>query len=59
MTDVLELLQRQTEWQKSRASLSWSEKLVLAEALRDAAAAMRPRNPSPQLTDAAPIGTTL
>jgi hypothetical protein len=41
MSDVLELLRRQAEWQKSRARLSWSEKLVLAETLRDAALAMR------------------
>lgn len=59
MTDVHELFQRQTEWQKSRANLSWSEKLLLAELLRDAAVAMRPSSASQSLTKPAPIGTTL
>ena len=40
---ILELLKRQGARQKSRARLSWSEKLVLAETLRDAALAMRYR----------------
>ena len=44
MSDVIELLQRQAEWQKSRAHLTWSEKLLLAEVLRDAAMAMQQRS---------------
>jgi hypothetical protein len=54
MSDVLELLQRQAEWQKSRASLSWSEKLVLAELLRDAAVAMQQRSDSDEDVSATP-----
>lgn len=42
MDDITDLLQRQERWQRSRARLSWSEKLRLAEMLRDAALAMRP-----------------
>lgn len=41
MTDLNDLFRRQAEWQKARAGLSWSEKLKLAEVLRDAAIAMR------------------
>lgn len=40
MIDIRELLERQARWQQSRARLSWSEKLRLAETLRDAARAM-------------------
>ena len=41
VTDLNDLFRRQAEWQKARAGLSWSEKLKLAEVLRDAALAMR------------------
>lgn len=54
MSDVLELLQRQAEWQKARAQLSWSEKLMLAEMLRDAAVAMRPQSPRERRTQKPP-----
>lgn len=40
MSEITELLERQEQWQRSRAGLSWSEKLRLAETLRDAALAM-------------------
>jgi len=40
MSDIKELLERQERWQRSRAGLSWFEKLRLAETLRDAALAM-------------------
>lgn len=45
MSDIGDHFQRQAEWQKSRARLTWSEKLVLAETLRDAALAMRRKRP--------------
>jgi hypothetical protein len=41
VTELEELFRRRADWQKSRAQLSWSEKLKLAEVLRDAAMAMR------------------
>lgn len=40
MSETKDLLERQERWQRSRARLSWSEKLRLAETLRDAALAM-------------------
>ena len=43
MFDVAELFERQRQWQRSRARLSWSEKLALAEVLRDAALAFGAR----------------
>jgi hypothetical protein len=41
MFDVKTMLERQARWQKSRAKLSWTEKLRMAEILREAALAMR------------------
>jgi hypothetical protein len=41
MSDRDERFQRQTEWQRSRAKLSWTEKLAIAALLRDAAIALR------------------
>ena len=35
MTDVRRLLERQAEWQKARGSLSWPEKVRMAEAMRE------------------------
>lgn len=35
MTDTRKLLDRQAEWQRKRASLSWAEKVRMAEALRE------------------------
>ena len=32
--DVRDLLERQARWQKNRKLLSWSEKVLLAEAIR-------------------------
>jgi len=42
MFDVDKMFERQARWQRSRAKLSWTEKLQLAERLREAAIAMRP-----------------
>ena len=35
MTDVRRLFERQAEWQKARGSLSWPEKVRMAEAMRE------------------------
>ena len=35
MTDVEELLKRQSRWQKSRASLSWPAKIRMAAEMRE------------------------
>jgi len=35
MTDIRHLLERQSEWQKARGSLSWPEKIRMAEAMRE------------------------
>ena len=35
MSDIQQLLRRQAEWQKSRKSLSWPEKIRMAEAIRE------------------------
>jgi hypothetical protein len=38
--EVRKLLERQAEWQKSRATLSWAEKVRMAEAVRESAATL-------------------
>ena len=59
MSDVQELLERQARWQKGRKSLSWPEKLRMAEAIRESVLAFRrtvPRKvsePSPTPLEAA------
>jgi len=40
MFDVDTMFERQARWQRSRAKLSWTEKLRMAEILREAALAM-------------------
>jgi hypothetical protein len=40
MFDVKTMMERQARWQHSRAKLSWTEKLRMAEILREAALAM-------------------
>jgi len=50
MSEIAELLERQERWQQSRAGLSWSEKLRLAETLRDAALAMGCERKEPEGT---------
>ena len=35
MSDIQRLLERQAEWQKRRKSLSWAEKIRMAEAIRE------------------------
>jgi hypothetical protein len=41
MSDVLKLLERQAKWQKSRAALSWPEKIRMAEAIRESIQQLR------------------
>ena len=40
MDNVKSLFERQAKWQRTRAKLSWTEKLRMAEILRDTALAM-------------------
>jgi hypothetical protein len=39
--EIRKLLERQAEWQKSRAKLSWAEKVRMAEAVREDVARLR------------------
>lgn len=41
MTEIEQLLERQARWQKSRSSLSWAEKIRMAERVRESAARWR------------------
>lgn len=41
MTDTHRLLERQAEWQKGRAALTWAEKIRMAEAVREDVAKLR------------------
>lgn len=44
MSETRKLLERQGAWQKKRAALTWSEKIRMAEAVRESAARLtRPR----------------
>jgi hypothetical protein len=49
MTDVEHMLERQAQWQKSRQSLTWPEKIRLAEQVRESVRQLRaqPAQPSP------------
>jgi hypothetical protein len=38
---IQKLLERQAEWQKSRKSLSWPEKIHMAEAIRESVLQLR------------------
>jgi len=41
MDNVKLLFERQAKWQRTRAGLSWTEKLQMAEILRETALAMK------------------
>ena len=41
MTDLEQMLKRQTQWQKSRQSLTWPEKIRMAERVRDSVRQLR------------------
>jgi len=51
MTDVEQMLKRQAQWQKSRQSLTWPEKIRLAEQVRESVSQLRahlpPTTPGP------------
>ena len=49
MVDVKAMFERQAQWQRSRATLSWTEKLRMAEILREAALAMGSKKMSAEL----------
>ncbi len=64
MDEFSKRLERQAQWQKSRKSLSWPEKVRQAEAIRDAIKALRatktdspPTGNSPAPKDLTPTGT--
>jgi hypothetical protein len=42
MSELKAMFERQAEWQRSRAKLTWTEKLRMAAKLRDVALSMRP-----------------
>jgi len=45
MTDTRKLLERQAAWQRGRMGLTWSEKIRMAEAVREWAAQFRRAGP--------------
>ena len=51
MTDVEDMLKRQAEWQKGRQSLTWPEKIRMAERVRESIKQLRA---TPQLAAPAP-----
>jgi hypothetical protein len=51
MTDLEQMLERQALWQKSRRSLTWPEKIRMAERVRESAAQLRAQ---PRAADLAP-----
>jgi hypothetical protein len=45
MIDIQEMLARQAVWQKSRQSLTWPEKIRLAEMVRESVQQLRASSP--------------
>ncbi len=45
MDDLERLLERRARWQRSRRNLSWSEKIRIAEKVRDDIVALRSKTP--------------
>jgi hypothetical protein len=41
MTDLEHMLERQAQWQKSRQSLTWPEKIRMAERIRESVRRLR------------------
>jgi hypothetical protein len=41
MTDLEHMLERQAQWQKSRQSLTWPEKIRMAERVRESVMQLR------------------
>jgi hypothetical protein len=47
MSEIQKLLQRQAAWQRTRARLSWAEKVHMAEAVRRSVLQLRQAGPHP------------
>ena len=58
MRDVRELLERQARWQKERKSLSWPEKIRLAEAIRESVLRLRTGGFKPRADEQKPSRST-
>lgn len=41
MNDIQQLLERQAEWQRSRAAMPWPEKIRMAEKIRESILLLR------------------
>jgi len=54
MNDIARMLQRQAEWQRSRQSLTWPEKLRMVEAVRESIQLLRRTGPARAGTPTAP-----
>ena len=52
MTDLEHMLERQAQWQKSRQSLTWPEKIRMAERVRESVRQLRVQ---PRPADLAPV----
>jgi hypothetical protein len=52
MTDLEQMLKRQAQWQKSRQSLTWPEKIRMAERVRESVGQLRAQ---PRAKDHAPV----
>ena len=48
MNDVQELLKKQAEWQRKLRSLTWAEKIRMAEAIRESVLRLGPSAPKDQ-----------
>jgi hypothetical protein len=58
MTEIERMLERQAEWQKSRQSLTWPEKIRLAERVRDTIRQLRTQ-PRPTMPEPPPKRSTV
>jgi hypothetical protein len=54
--ELKQMLERMAEWQRSRATLTWAEKIRMAEAVRESLAEYRRAHPVPP--DAGPAKNT-
>jgi hypothetical protein len=57
MSDIQRLLERQAAWQKNRKSLSWPEKIRMAEAIRESVLQIRRTSP-PKVNEPPPTPAT-
>lgn len=54
MNEIARMLKRQAEWQRSRQSLTWPEKIRMVEAVRDSIQLLRRTGPAKAVTATAP-----